>query len=165
MKQLKWVIVIIPLIILQSVLLLHCTKPTEPEKENLPLLRTGNGGRLHKLSYVKKTDYQVFDSFVKMSENEFRLVGLLEEYKIEHIQLFKGTNKITLSKYIFNEAKYPNYDSAFFANSHLYDMNFRNSRVVTEDSIVGEYYNTHYYNSMERKAVPDSGIFAIKILQ
>jgi hypothetical protein len=154
------------LVMMISFLFSNCDKKEDPPPatvQNFPIVYEGTG-IIYWLSYVRTPQSQVFDSIVRINDGSFRLYGLMQEYNIEHIQLYKGTNKIDLSSYTFNEAKYPNGDSAFYAESHLSDMDFRNGRIVTADSILAEYYNTMGWNASQRTYFPDSGIFVIKIL-
>ncbi|MES2559980.1 MAG: hypothetical protein V4590_09585 [Bacteroidota bacterium] len=156
---------ILVLLLLALCGLTNCDKPNDPDtKKNLtfPTLATGNEGHIYIIS-PHANDRQIFDSFIKVSESEYKLVALSQDFKIDHIQLFKGTNNIKMSDYTFNEAKYPNADSAWISNAHLYDMSFRNARIINEDSIVAEFYNSHYFDTQTQQTLPDSGLFAIKI--
>jgi hypothetical protein len=163
MSRLK---VIILTIAVFGAVLTNCTK--EPEDTNLELhkLKEGTICYFYRISRVTKhVDSQGYDSIFKVKKGLYKYKVVSERYLIDTIQLFKGSNNIYISRQRVNPVYYPIHDTENYNWGKLFEADFKNAHLVTEDSIVGQYYNTHYYNSGERKAVPDSGIFAIKILQ
>jgi hypothetical protein len=90
------------------------------------------------------------NNFFRINANFFRINN--QDYRIDSIQTFDESNKLEISPMITSGIEYP-----------FNTVKIKNAISLTNDSIVGEYYNAWSYNSPKRIYVPDSGIFIIKI--
>jgi hypothetical protein len=154
------------LVIVLGTMLTNCTKDPDYTNLEVPKLKDGTICRFFQTSYVTKgSDSRGYDSIFKVKDGLYRYKIVNEDYLIDTILFYRETRNVYISKQKVNPDYYSPQDTERYNWVKLFEMDFKNVRIVTEDSIVGQYYNSHYYNSMERKAVPDSGIFAIKILQ
>ncbi len=115
-------------------------------------LKNGDSCIVYKYAFSPRiNNIQIIsNNFFKITNNFFKIYN--QDYSIDTIQTFLGTNKMAISPMITSGVKYP------FNTLHV-----RNAISLTNDSIVGEYYNAWSYNSPQRVYVPDSGIFVIKI--
>lgn len=143
---------------------LSCSRDEEINQE-LPSLKEGVVCYFYQISYV--TDYddaRGYDSIFKIQPGLYTYKVITGRYLIDTIQLYKGSNNVYISKQRINPEYYASEDSATISWGKLFEMSYRKSKIVTSDSIVGEYYNTYGYNTSNRQLFRDSGIFAIKIL-
>jgi hypothetical protein len=134
-----------------------CSKENKTETNNSESyheLKSGSYGLLFYYSNVRSSYSIGYDSFVKINNGIYKLIGVQGQYNIDTIQLFKNSNKLIMSKY-----KYYDQTDEW---SKLFEKSFRNAKSITSDSIIAEYYNTNARIG-RFDYVPDSGIIAIKI--
>lgn len=115
-------------------------------------LKNGDSCIVYKYAFSPRiNNIQIIsNNFFKITNNFFKIYN--QYYSIDTIQTFLGTDKVFISPY-----SYGGYRDSFTT------LHVRNAKSLTNDSIVGEYYNAWSYNSPQRVYVPDSGIFVIKI--
>lgn len=135
------------------ILLLSCSKENGKETTNeYHELKNGDTCLIYKYASSNRiNNVEILkNNFFKINTNLFRVNN--QDYRIDSIQTFYESNKLEISPMITSGIEYP-----------FNTLKIKNAVSLTNDSIVGEYYNAWSYNSPKRVYVPDSGIFIIKI--
>lgn len=90
----------------------------------------------------------------KVSKNQYQLtLNYSTKYeKIDSIILHEGSDRVTLSMLHRTDIV-----------GDVLNMRFKNARTISEDSLVGEFYDAYYYDPTNRKWIPTHGTFAMKI--
>ncbi|MFZ4799732.1 MAG: hypothetical protein ACOYMA_19725 [Bacteroidia bacterium] len=115
-------------------------------------LKNGETCLIYQFTYLTYTFDNTNNSYLfkKIKDNLYRIDGLF--FHIDSIQTIPNSNLVFMTPFIYNRY------------SSKYDLScIRNAKSLSNDSIVGEYYNAWVYNTSQRVYVPDSGIFIIKI--
>ncbi len=154
--------VIVVLLGIGLTILSSCSKEEETKQKEYPTLKDGPCFT-YELSYIYTPMKGGGDTLQKVREGLYRFKTFARDCIIDTILLYRGSSAVYMSRYRYRTELNPN-DTNGNAWSQLFEMDFRNAHLVSPDSIVAIYYNTHYYIGSQRKAVPDSGIFIIKIL-
>ncbi len=134
-------------------LLFSCAKEKAHETINeYHELKNGETCLVYKYSFSNSiNNIEILENnFVKIYTDFFTIND--QNFRIDSIQTFYGSNKLKISPMITSGIENP-YNT----------IKIKNAISLTNDSIVGEYYNAWSYNSPKRIYVPDSGIFIIKI--
>jgi hypothetical protein len=104
--------------------------------------------------YHWDTDAKGIKNFIKKEKNIYSLVDSFNRIlKIDSIILNPNNDQVTISKLT---------DIYAFKDPH-YEIYFKNARTISEDSIVGEFYDAFVYSSPNRIWLPTYGEFAMKI--
>ncbi len=148
------------LLILLFSLATSCGKEKTSEEEPKGVyheLKTGSCS-IYRMSYLRSMDRGGGDTIRKLSENLYTYKSITGQYFIDTIMAFNSTDKLYMSKYYNKFYTDPNDTMAKY-----YTKYFRNSRTITSDSIVTEYYNAYGWNAGTRTFYKDSGLIAIKV--
>jgi hypothetical protein len=84
------------LLILVLLLFFSCSKENKTETNNgesYHELKIGTYGLLHYYSNVRSSYSMGYDSFVKINNGLYKLIGVQGQYNIDTIQLFENSNK------------------------------------------------------------------------
>jgi hypothetical protein len=157
MKAARFII----LLIATSLLLQSCSKDEEIPRDQI-VLKMGPAN-FYRISYIIDKRSSGIDTLIKIRDGLYEYNTFNQDYMIDTI-MYIGYNRLFVSKSRFRTERYPN-DTNGNAWGKKFEMKFRNTRIAAEDSIVGEYYDTYYYSGSLKQAFPDSGFFAIKILE
>lgn len=135
------------------IILIGCTKENGKETTNEYFkLKNGEICLIYQFTYRTYTFDNTNNSyfFKKINDNLYRIDGPF--FHIDSLQSIPNSNLVEITPFIYNRY------------SSKYDLKcIRNAKSLTNDSIVGEYYNAWVYNTSQRVYLPDSGIFVIKI--
>ncbi len=135
-------------------LFLACTKENKDIANNGTYheLKNGEICLIYQFTYLTYTFDNSNNSytFKKVKDNLYKIDG--PYFHIDSLLTLPKSNNVIISPFIYNR-----YNSK-------YDLScIRNAKILTNDSIVGEYYNAWVFNTSQRVYLPDSGIFIIKI--
>ena len=96
--------------------------------------------------------YGIFN-FIKNEENRYSLIGDQGQlYKVDSVILNPNNDNVSLSKI-----------RHYYSNDPHYETYFKNAHTLSEDSIIGEFYDAYYYVTTTRQWIPTHGTFAMKI--
>lgn len=152
-----------PILTLTSLLLLFiaCKKDPELEEHKYHELIEGKSVDIyffHYSGYVeyRNSDYLRLRYFTRVSKNQYKTLDsttFILRSKIDTIQLYENTDQVTLTKLVDRN----------FTNDPYYHRYFKHARTISEDSLVGEFYEAFIYSSPNRIWLPTYGTFAMKI--
>ena len=135
-------------------LFLSCTKKNKDIANNSTYheLKNGDTCLVYKYAFSNRiNNIEILkNNFFRINANFFRINN--QDYRIDSIQTFDESNKLEISPMITSGIEYP-----------FNTVKIKNAISLTNDSIVGEYYNAWVFNTSQRVYLPDSGIFIIKI--
>lgn len=136
-----------------------CKKNPELEEHSYHELIEGRIVYIYYLHYFGYNDFRnneltgIYNFFVR-EKNSYSLIDSFNRVlKIDTIILNPDNDEVTISKLTNIYA---------FKDPH-YEVYFKNARTISEDSIVGEFYDAFIYDSPNRKWIPTYGKFAMKI--
>jgi hypothetical protein len=138
-----------------------CKKAPELEEHKYHELIEGKSVYIyffHYSGYVeyRNSDYLRLRYFTRVSKNQYTTLDsttFILRSKIDTIQLYENTDQVTLTKLVDRN----------FTNDPHYHRYFKNARTISEDSLVGEFYDAFVYSSPNRIWLPTYGEFAMKI--
>lgn len=140
-------------ILISIFLISSCEKEkTIDTKEEYHELKNGEICLIYQFTYLTYTFDNSNNSytFKKVKDNLYKIDG--PYFHIDSLLTLPKSNNLIISPFIYNR-----YNSK-------YDLScIRNAKILTNDSIVGEYYNAWVFNTSQRVYLPDSGVFVIKI--
>jgi hypothetical protein len=104
--------------------------------------------------YHWDTDAKGIKNFIKKEKNIYSLVDSFNRIlKIDSIILNTNNDQVTISMLT---------DIYAFKDPH-YEIYFKNARTISEDSLIGEFYDAYFYIASTRQWIPTQGTFAMKI--
>ncbi len=147
------------LLLLGILIIAACKKDPEIEEHQYHELIEGSMAYFYfyhnaGFQYHWDTDAKGIKNFIKKEKNIYSLIDSFSRIqKIDSIILNPKNDQVTLSKLTSIYA---------FKDPH-YEIHFKNARTLSEDSIVGEFYDAFVYSSPNRIWLPTHGTFAMKI--
>ena len=142
-----------------SLAVIACKKDPELEEHKHHELIEGRMVYIYYFHYFGYNDFRNNEfigihNFIKNGYNNYALVDSFNRIlKIDSIILNPNNDQVTISKLTNIYA---------FKDPH-YEIYFKNARTISEDSIVGEFYDAFVYSSPNRIWIPTYGKFAMKI--